>query len=512
MRKRAPAPEALGRRIKVHDRHQFELKLEYTPADERHASRYVVESFVCVPPNLNIGPDTVSRDALYSDIHNYVRLKTPELSWSELGALPASPLVRAADELERVEGGGDPSRFVYECKLLGCIFRARLRELALAAETALAGTVTQASVERLAALAADSCDAAASIAQRYRALAGRAEAPALPERARATFRLADEFMSVSVEHWLRRVVVSLASAGLAADGAAAAALLKRRLLQTILDEERYRQARGYASIIDPRTDNEPYIYRTSLLKKYCSSALFLAIRRATVRRRWQELAFAIAAGIAMSFATVFSLWAQSRFSGLGAQLFLLLVIGYMFKDRIKEGSRNAFSQLLQRSLFDRKVVIADPAGGKLGWCREKIDFATRSRLPPDAVAIRRRGMDSTDGIAEEELAVTVIHYRKEIVLRPPRLDVRSGGVGLTDILRFHVGRWTHEMDEPDQEIEYIDAETQALDPVRAAKTYHVDVVFRFHARPEQPPQTTLMRLILDRNGIKRIERTDASQG
>src|SRR6266571_4424033 len=132
MRKRAPAAAALGRRIRVHDRHQFELKLEYTPTDDRRQSRYVVEAFVCVPPNLNIGPDTVTREALYSDIHNYVRLKTPELSWSELGALPSSPLVQAADELDVVERGGDPSRFVYECKLLACVYRARVRELALA--------------------------------------------------------------------------------------------------------------------------------------------------------------------------------------------------------------------------------------------------------------------------------------------------------------------------------------------------------------------------------------------
>src|SRR5262249_53151114 len=101
-------------------------------------------------------------------------------------------------------------------------------------------------------------------------------------------------------------------------------------------------------------------------------------------------------------------------------------------------------------------------------------------------------------------------YRKEIVLLPRPPDVRSGGTGVTDIIRFHVARWTHEMDEPDKEIEYIDATTQALDPVKAAKTYHVDVVFRFHARPNQAPQTTLMRVILDRNGIKRIERTDSA--
>jgi hypothetical protein len=101
----------------------------------------------------------------------------------------------------------------------------------------------------------------------------------------------------------------------------------------------------------------------------------------------------------------------------------------------------------------------------------------------------------------------VIHYQKHIRMRSARLEDRSG---VTDILRFHIARLTHDMDEPDQEIAWFDEETHALGPVRAAKTYRVDVVFRF-TTPGKPPQTTLVRLILDRNGIRRIERIEAGE-
>ena len=118
MRKRALAwRSAIGRRIKVHDRHQVELKLEYKPQESDRQSRYVVEVYICVPSSLNISPDTVSRDALYADIHNYVRLMTPDLSFAELGALPKSPLILVAQELATLEAGGDPSPFVYQCKI-----------------------------------------------------------------------------------------------------------------------------------------------------------------------------------------------------------------------------------------------------------------------------------------------------------------------------------------------------------------------------------------------------------
>ena len=65
------------------------------------------------------------------------------------------------------------------------------------------------------------------------------------------------------------------------------------------------------------------------------------------------------------------------------------------------------------------------------------------------------------------------------------------------------------MDDADHEIEYVEEGCDALEPVRAAKTYHVDVVFRFTVAGGTPV-TSLRRLIIDRNGIKRIEGVEAA--
>ncbi len=508
MRKTAPSwRSVIGRRIKVHDRHQIELKLEYKPIETERQSRYVVETFICVPSSLKISRDSVSREQLYADIHNYVRLMTPELSFAELGALPTSPLVRVAEELEVVERGGDPRRFIYECKMLASIFRGNLRDLShtVVRELERLRGGDAESLARIEETVTEGLDGAASILERTRRLYDRTQAAGLPDRARAAFRMADEFMSVVVEQRLRPVIVAVARAKLAPGTEMAATRLKRRLLDRILAEETYRRGRGYPTIIDPASDNEPYLYRAGLLKKFCSSALFLEIRRAHTRRTWQELAFAVAAGIAMAFATVVAFWAQARYSAIGMQLFLILVVAYMFKDRIKEMTRGYFSRMLDRGFYDRKIVVEDPAGGSFGTLHEKIDYLPRERLPDDVQEVRRRGVDPTTRIAQEELSETIIYYKKEIKLSSQRLLERGGG--LTDILRFHISRLLHDMDEPDQEIEYIDAESHTLDALRAAKTYHVDVVFRFFARRGRAPRTTLMRLILDRNGIKRIERS-----
>jgi hypothetical protein len=78
---------------------------------------------------------------------------------------------------------------------------------------------------------------------------------------------------------------------------------------------------------------------------------------------------------------------------------------------------------------------------------------------------------------------------------------------MTDILRFHIERFLRSMDEPEQEIDYIDLATGRIGAVRAAKVYHVDCVMRFSG-DRGAAVTTLVRLILDRRGIKRIEQVD----
>lgn len=501
VRKRAAtAQEPLGRRLGVHDRRHLELKLEYQPDPLVKRAEYRVEVFFFVPAALNVSPVTDPPEELYEGLHNYIRLKTPQMSWSELVALPSSPLRRAAEEAARVAEGADPATFVHETKLFACVFRAGVRHIER--RTAAAMRAREPDLDRLSRWIEEELSAARRALGDLRALHELVERPGFPERARFSFQLADEYASLSIEQLLRRTIVHLDRAP---DRATA---LKGRLLSEILAEEAYRRARGYPSILDPRSNNEDYVYRLGLLKKYCSSVLFLDIRRQRARRHWQELFFAIAAGIAMAFATVVAFWAQARYPTLGFRLFLIFVVAYMLKDRIKDAMRALFAGFLQRRMYDWKIEIEDSAGGTLGSLREKIDYLEEREVPADVADLRARASEPSARVAEAELRETVYRYRKEIVLDARRLDRRRGGGGVTDIMRFNVARLLREMDEPEEEIEWVDEKTFRIAPVKAAKVYHVDVGFRFTSRPGAPPQTTLLRLILDRRGIKRIERLE----
>jgi hypothetical protein len=70
---RRPDAAPLERRISLHDRKHFELKLEYEP-EEREARRtYLVEAYIFLPANLNITESTAPRETLYAEILNYIR-------------------------------------------------------------------------------------------------------------------------------------------------------------------------------------------------------------------------------------------------------------------------------------------------------------------------------------------------------------------------------------------------------------------------------------------------------
>jgi hypothetical protein len=495
---------SLGRRIKVHDRHQFELKLEYHPSPGDEGEHHALEVFLFVPRALNVERSTVQREHLWSDLQNYIRLKTPTYGWGDFLGDPSSPLALLERELPAIVDGGDPKRFVASCRLFGTCFRATLRETARRARDRIVEAgLSHEVLDEVAELLDHGMAGARDVIARFRGHA-RVMAAGIPaERARAAYVLVEEYTSVSVEVVLRRTIVALTRGRGDEALTTRARALRTRMLELILEEESHRRRRGFPTIIDPNGDNEAYLARIGLLKKYCSGVLFLSVEQRAIGRTWQQVAFAVAAGIAMAFATMVAFYAQAY--SVGVNLFAFLVIGYMFKDRIKDTARARFARLLEKHLFDRRIVVEDGAGRKLGTVKDKIAFIESSEVPKEVRAARRRGMDSVVQIAEEELRESVILYEKQVDLDVRTLS-RQRHAGLTDILRFNVDRLLHDMDEPEEEIQYVDRETHALTTLRASKTYRVDAVVRFDPQGKGQPQTSLYRLILDRNGIKRMER------
>ncbi len=499
----APTP-LLQNRLDIHDRKQFEIKLEYQPSGADDETRYLVETYVFLPASLNIDAETYPRADFYADIHNYVRFKTPVMTLAELASADGSPLRRLEAGLRT--GLTSETELVYQSKLLSCIFRGALRRFAHSVDERCEAMVRagDASCSQLQIDVRDTRDNARRVLARFREWARSANQCRLQEKTRASIRLVDEYMSLTVEQFFRKAVAdmdALPRTGIYIE-------LRKEMMEEVLREEQYRKDHKLRSVISPTGDNEEYMHRCGLLKKFCMNILFLSARRAAKRQGWEEVLFALAAGVAMAFATAVALWAQVRFTQASLNFFLIMVVGYMMKDRIKEGMRRIFSQVAARHLYDRTARIVDPVTGRcLGTCEEKVDYGGAVKVPEAVAALRSR--DDFITVLQGELAETVIRYQKQVVLDVELMPRSERGLsGITDIIRLNVERFLRDMDEPEYALEYVDLEDFSVGRVRGAKSYQVDLAFRFIVQEagQERVSLQLVRLVLDRNGIKRMLR------
>ncbi len=83
-------------------------------------------------------------------------------------------------------------------------------------------------------------------------------------------------------------------------------------------------------------DNEAIVFKRGVLKKYISSFLFLDTNWKPEGKILEQLLIGFAAGLSMVFATLIAFYAQEKYGNLTLPFFSFLVVGYIFKDRIKE--------------------------------------------------------------------------------------------------------------------------------------------------------------------------------
>ncbi|MDY7225209.1 hypothetical protein [Hyalangium rubrum] len=496
----------LQNRLEVHDRKQFEIKLEYQPSGADDETRYLVEMFLFLPASLNIDAETYPRADFYADIHNYVRFTTPVMGLDELLGSAGSPLLRLEAWLKT--GMGTEVELIYQAKLLCCIFRGALRRFAKLvdarcepADTAKLGEVEWAELQRQVLC---SQEAVAKVLERFRTWTKEISNLRLQEKTRASLRLVDEYMSLTVEQYFRKAAVdmdSLPRSGVYIEP-------RKALMAAVIREETYRKENQLRSVLSPTGDNEEYMHRIGFLKKFCMNILFLSARRKQKRQGWEEVLFAIAAGLAMAFATAVAIWAQARFTQVSLNFFIIAVLGYMVKDRIKEGLRRIFSKFASMHLHDRMAEIIEPVTKRsLGTLEERVDYGRAVKVPEEVAAMRC--LDDFITVSQGELSETVIRYQKEIVLDAELLPRTGRGLsGVTDIIRFNVERFLRDMDDPELALEYVDLEDFSVGRVKGAKSYQVDVAFRFTTdeADQEKVSVQMVRLVLDRNGIKRMLR------
>ncbi len=495
--------QTIQQRMLAHDRFQVEMKHFYhlQPSGK---SQYRITTYIFLPQSLGIHSGVYSQREFYRRAQNYVRLRTPNFSLQELRSQPRSPLVQLQNILS-VDGWERDiqkcKRVVTSLKFLRAILNSRL-DRRLRRMDPHTGRVASDLAAHVNGEAARYIEDVSEFASYFRGVVGQIQAVSASPALTQDYRLTEESISLVLEesYLAAYLLVEQYSTGEE----------KHRLqarLETLIEQEAaYRRALGCSLRLQADSDNEEYLFRSSALKKFTSNVLYLSASVEAEGRTLEQLLFAVAAGVSMIFATVIAFYFQARFGTFTFPVFIALVVGYMFKDRIKEVGRLLSVRLLRNFLFDRRITLETyDRSHELGYLREKVSFVSVAEVPEAARELRRRGQATgLEGNGQEE---SVISYTKSVTLFSQRFEsIFPGGpalTGVSDILRLDVRPFLHKMADPVQRKPLL--RDGRIQWVRAKKVYHVHLVSVMEGGKDDKPRYTSSLLTLNRKGIVRVE-------
>jgi hypothetical protein len=489
-----------------HDRYQIELKLDYELGKEGK-THYRISTYLFFPISLGINEESYPKSEFYRDVKNYIRIKTPIVSLRDLHESDISPLSAVKQIVQEANWYQDDDlneHLVNALKLFGAMFKSTLREHVNLAEKRIETTKTKGKIHSLVeSLIDEFIHQSRQIADRYRSFYAELNQPIVRENMYMAFTLVDEYISLLVEETATELFRLLTRHYEKAQQSKCLDDLN----QVAEMERNYRRAHRYGSILKPGDANEVYAFRASVLKKYVSSILHLSTDAQREGQGMEQFLMAIAAGVSMIFATVVAFYFQLVYGNFTFPVFVALVIGYMFKDRIKEAGRAILSNQLHAFLYDRRINIKTLDGKyKLAVLREKVSFIHESELPPEVRMARHK--DPFADLDNEGMGETILCHTKDIVLDDDLFQKAFKGLprvsGLNDIIRYNVQPYLQKMADPMEE--QLILEDKELKTINTQKVYHINVVSRYKSTsPKMEVLYKRMRLVLTRKGIKRIE-------
>jgi len=479
--------------VKMHDQFQFELKLGYKIKKKKKTS-YDIDIYYFIPDNLGINPQTYSKTIFYKDLHSNIRFKTPTLLLRQISDLQVSPFLLLRQSIEKLITKRDKPAtrdFEYYVKMVCNIIKSALRDHTEFIEKSSDIDKKQ--------LVEEFINESAKIAQEYRNLKPLINVPTTSDKALAIFRFGDEYISQNIDFYgcsLLKQLEKFTSKELAK--------LKIQLIQLVKTEADYRISCNYHASPGEgkKEENEMLIYRRGVLKKYIGSVLFLDTDVKPEGKFIEQFFVGTAAGLSMVFATVVAFLAQKKFGNFTLPLFAMLVVSYIFKDRIKELTRLYFLKKLNKSMFDHKTGIFSDEKQKIGICKEAINFIKESQLPNNIKNIRKK--EHITEIENRWKGEEIILYRRQVHLYSKKLKSvykKFNIEGVNDIIRFNIFRFLNKMDNPSKKIYTL--KDDKVQVIEGKRTYHVNLIIKISR--EEKVELKRVRLILSRNGIERID-------
>lgn len=448
---------------KIHDQFSIEFKVGFAGSEKDMESNFKVNSWIFIPNSLGINASTYSKEQFYRDVKSNIRLITPNYALSDMVGGKDTPLAQVQQVLDQYRT--QPAilhDLEFQVKMFCAIFKSALRDAS--------NKILKSAPDNIpTAVLADLVEEVSRITHAYRQLIQEYDGN---EFVPTVFLHGDEYMSHLIGIQATRLLRFMEVHPEQDFGDA-----RQKLQQLIQQEIAYKEGMGY-SHITPHDDkaNQDLVYKHGLLKKYIESALYLKKDTTNDGAAMKEITFSIAAGFAMLVSTLIAWPFQKYLGSYPFLIFIILIVAYMFKDRIKDFARNLFVHRLKSKYFDHKTTIHFKEEN-IGWVKEGMDFINDAKTPDKVLALRNRNSLEADNAMQQERTIL---YRKQVSINNQNLrnQYEYQFAGINDIMRFHIQQYTQKMDDPTLLVDML-TEDGTLQSVPTLRVYIIHVILQF---------------------------------
>lgn len=474
------------------------MELDYPLVPGQPRTSYQLEAFLFTPATMGVNRTRYGVESFFNDLTTYTRYTVAPMPLVHLldPENEKSPLTRIARKLDStpILTTADQKALLYEIKTLSNIYAFQLRRRCQLVFESMkrqdpAGIINDTVNQFITNIGL--------VLDRFRGMHTRFLEPGIDEFLREAYRWTDEWMSLVAEREQFSLYRDLVAFGYTE----AAEALKKHLHK----QEKYRLSMHYPSVVDVDTpiQNEVALYRAHMLKKWSESAMYMGRAPNRLASHVGQVLMGIAAGAAMAFAVTAAFITDRFFATYSLPWAMMIVLAYIFKDRIKELLRAFFIRYTPTLVSDRMEDLIDPAiGSKVGVSRARVRFCDAMAVEADILRIRNQTTNPFRHVLKPE---NVIQFQKEIHLNSSLLaDSHARLESITEIIRLRMSFWFTMLDDP---VEMRDkVANDEVVSVACRRVYHVHLVLRLSERGKKDRASIYHYVIIvTRDGIERIE-------
>ncbi len=482
-------------RIKKIDSTSIELKAKYRPKYNKRVKfqKYSVETYMFIPIELGINKRNFTKIDFYREYKNFLKIDTPKILLSEI-ANKKTPFIqtyaRLFNELD-IENADSIEKLDDNTKILLNIFKKAIKR---EAQKVKQYSDPKEKIRVSLRLINDLDKSIERYRNRHDSIVSRTNKD---YSIYTTIKIGDEYISNLKYRFLHEILLHLM------DNDDVIYYDTIGIINKSLDKEiEYRRVKKYPLSSIQKRENEKLIARWEIIKYFITNKLIIRTKIENESKYLEEILYSFAAGIAMVFATGIAFYYNQKFGNFTASFFVVLVLSYMFKDRIKEWARSFFNSILHKQLLDHHFSLYDDNSKKIGISKDGFEFIPLTSISSKINSLR---------YSEEMLGAELINHDEKVMKFTRKISLNMQRFiktfedtnirGINDIINFNFAPIIMRMQETKFPI-YASTSKGKIKVIKAEKTFAINLIQAVSINKETHYQH--YTVYIAKSGIKKL--------